>query len=136
MMAIVSQEERANLRRVAGFAENGKVKVVPLHHSCITDMLDTIEAAETESAKLREQVSALLDLNDVDMELLDACLAEAEAISAHDDYQTGRALSTETRLKDARARLFAVYAKGTKVREKCEALGLNVTPCQQGAHDA
>lgn len=94
------------------------------------------EQAEAESAKLREQVSALLELYEAGMDLMDACMAESEAISAHDDYQTGRTLSTEIRLKNARASLFAAYDKATKVRERCEALGLNVTPCQQGAHDA
>lgn len=84
--------------------------------------------AEAESAQLRAQVSALLKLNEAVQELLDACLDEVEAISAHDDYQTGRTVSTETRLKNVRASLFAAYDKGTKAREKCETLGLTVTP--------
>jgi len=86
------------------------------------------ERAEAESAQLRAQVGALLELNEAVLELLDACLDEVEAISAHDDYQTGRTLGTETRLKNVRASLFAAYDKGTKAREKCETLGLTVTP--------
>ncbi len=94
----------------------------------ILRFLSALEAAEAEIAQLRAQVSALLKLNEAVQELLDACLDEVEAISAHDDYQTGRTVSTETRLKNVRASLFAAYDKGTKAREKCETLGLTVTP--------
>lgn len=97
--------------------------------------LDALEAAEAESAKLHEQVGALLDLHEAGMDLLDAGMAEGEAMSAHDDYRTGITLGTDLRLKNARASLFAAYDKATKAREKCETLGLNVTPCQQGPHN-
>lgn len=98
-------------------------------------ILNALEAAEVESTKLREQVSALRELNEAGMDLMDAGMATDEASSAHYNYKAGRTLSTETRLKNARVSLFAAYDKATKAREKCEALGLNVTPCQQGPHN-
>ncbi|GAB1254623.1 hypothetical protein [Desulfovibrio falkowii] len=98
--------------------------------------LNALEESEAEAATLREQVCALRELSDATGDLLDACIDEDSAIAAHDDDQTGRTLETETRLKNVRARLFAAYDKGTKARAKCEALGLKVTPSQQGPHDA
>lgn len=134
-MTRITQEERANLRRVAGFAENGKVKVIPLSHSCITDILDTIDAAEAENVTLHAQVSALLELNDAGMELMIACAEEEAAIAAHDD-SAGRTPDTRQRLARAQANLQFIYDKVSNTREKCEALGLAVTPNQQVAHDA
>ena len=98
--------------------------------------LDALESSEAEAAKLQEQVSALLELNDAGMELMIACAEEEAAIAAHDDSHAGRTPDTRQRLARAQANLQFLYDKVSNTREKCEALGLAVTPNQQVAHDA
>lgn len=129
MTATVTPEERAQ------WLKDAQPKRVE-HYEPIDFELDkrirrliiVLETEEAESTRLREQVSALLVLNETGMDLMDACMAEAEAISAHDDAKTGRTLETKTRLENVQACIMAAYGKARKAQEKCEALGLNVTP--------
>lgn len=98
--------------------------------------LTALEAAEADGAKLREQVSALLELNDANMEVLVACVEEESAIADHDDSHAGRTPDTKLRLERVQASLVLAYDNVNNARAMCEALGLNVTPWQQGARDA
>lgn len=94
------------------------------------------EKAEDEGGKLREQVSALLELNEANMEFVVACIEEESAIADHDDSHAGRTPDTKLRLERVQASLVLAYDNVNNAREKCETLGLNVTPWRQGPRHA
>lgn len=94
------------------------------------------EKAEDEGGKLREQVSALLELNEANMEFVVACIEEKSAIADHDDSHAGRTPDTKLRLERVQASLVLAYDNVNNAREKCETLGLNVTPWRQGPRHA
>ena len=98
--------------------------------------LDALESSEAEAAKLQEQVSALLELNEANMEFVVACIEEESAIADHDDSHAGRTPDTKLRLERVQASLVLAYDNVNNAREKCETLGLNVTPWRQGPRHA
>lgn len=111
---------------------DGLEKVAAANHA----LTEKAQKAEDEGGKLREQVSALLELNEANMEFVVACIEEESAIADHDDSHAGRTPDTKLRLERVQASLVLAYDNVNNAREKCETLGLNVTPWRQGPRHA